>query len=83
MFLKLQLSQDKIEEYIALYDGFVGVDEGKEKKALVSVKDSVKTLAICKKINKTLTQKQKAVVLVRLYEFIRVDNSLSIYVPNY
>ena len=36
------------------------------KSKLTSVKDSVKTLGICKKINKTLTQKQKVVVLIKL-----------------
>ena len=50
LFLKLQLGQDSVADYIALYDGFVN-DGSSEKKTQVSVRDSVKTLAICKKIN--------------------------------
>lgn len=97
LFLKSQLTSDKVDEYIALYDEYLR--EGKEKfqQALekakqraekkgipfdeteqagqISVKDSVKTLGICKKINKTLTQRQKIVVLVRLLEFIKTGNA--------
>ncbi|HNT49647.1 MAG TPA: ATP-binding cassette domain-containing protein, partial [Cyclobacteriaceae bacterium] len=38
-----------------------------------SVKDSIKTLAICKKINKTLTQKQKIIVLNKILELVGSD----------
>jgi len=48
-----------------------------EKNKLTSVKDSVKTLGICKKINKTLTQKQKVVVLSKLLELVNSDKNLS------
>ena len=55
-FLYFQLSEDLVKEYLALYDEFVGpveLDEnGNPIKKLTSVKDSVKTLGICKKINK-------------------------------
>ncbi len=44
---------------------------------LTSVKDSVRVLGICKKINKTLTQKQKVVVLVRLFEIINSTRKFS------
>ena len=60
-FFQTELDQDSVKEYLELYDQFSGYgkeeEEGKSK--LTSVKDSVKTLGICKKINKTLTQKQK------------------------
>ena len=74
------LDQDSIQEYLALYDEFVGY--GKEvvepaKKKLTSVKDSVKTLAICRKINKTLTQKQKFVVLLKLLELVGADRNFT------
>lgn len=85
-FLKNQVSKDKVSEYLTLFESFL-IDK-KEKEAvaeeptldkpkLTSVKDSVKTLGICKKINKTLVQKQKVVVLARLYEMINVDNQLT------
>jgi ABC-type multidrug transport system ATPase subunit/uncharacterized tellurite resistance protein B-like protein len=74
------LDQDSIHEYLALYDEFV--EYGKEvdksaKKKLTSVKDSVKTLAICRKINKTLTQKQKVVVLLKLLELVGADRNFT------
>lgn len=78
-FLKFQLASEKVGEYLSLYDGFLNdgreqqLDVSMEKKEskLTSVKDSVRTLGICKKINKTLSQKQKAVVLVRLLEMLK------------
>jgi ABC transport system ATP-binding/permease protein len=78
-FLRTQLNELKVNEYFLLYNGFLGNNENNEKgkdqeKKLTSMKDSVRTLSICKKINKTLTQKQKVVVLIRLYEFICADN---------
>jgi ABC transport system ATP-binding/permease protein len=55
-----------------------GTEETSEDKPrLTSVKDSVKTLGIAKKINKTLTQKQKVVVLVRLFELINSDKNFT------
>ena len=80
-FLRLQLSSDVVKDYLSLYDSILeGTSEEKAqaekqaeeggKKKLTNVKDSVRTLSICKKINKTLTQKQKVVVLIRLYELI-------------
>ena len=54
-------------------------EEEKQKKVrkLTSVRDSVKTLAICKKINKTLTQKQKVVVLIKILELVASDKNFT------
>ncbi|ANQ49056.1 ATP-binding cassette domain-containing protein [Flammeovirga sp. MY04] len=41
----------------------------------VSVLNSVRTLSICRKINKTLDQKQKAIVLVKLLEIVSIDEN--------
>jgi ABC-type multidrug transport system ATPase subunit len=80
-FFQTELDQDSIKEYLDLYDQFSGygkVDEDDDgKKKLTSVKDSVKTLGICKKINKTLTQKQKVVVLIKLLELVSTDKNFS------
>lgn len=82
-FLKQQLNAEMVASYMELYHGFLGdgqaENEGDEvkKKKLTSVKDSVKTLSICKKINKTLTQKQKIIVLIRLFELIGAQNEVS------
>jgi ABC-type multidrug transport system ATPase subunit len=80
-FFQTELDQDSVKEYLDLYDQFSGYgkadDEEDGKKKLTSVKDSVKTLGICKKINKTLTQKQKVVVLIKLLELVSTDKNFS------
>ncbi|MDX2191241.1 MAG: ATP-binding cassette domain-containing protein [Bacteroidota bacterium] len=79
-FLRQQLSADMVGSYLTLYESFLGggsdsdAEDETKKKKLTSVKDSVKTLSICKKINKTLTQKQKIIVLIRLFELIDIEN---------
>ena len=72
-FFKKELDAKTVEEYLTLYDkaSDYGVKEvvlaegdgGKQKtkKKLTNVKDSVRTLGLCRKINKTLNQKQKVV----------------------
>lgn len=78
-FFQTELDQDSLKEYVDLYDEFSGYgkveEEGKSK--LTSVRDSVKTLGICKKINKTLTQKQKIVVLIKLLELVGSDKNFT------
>ncbi len=84
-FFNQELDQDSVKEYVALYDQYTGYGQEEEendevkvkKKKLTSVKDSVKTLAICKKINKTLTQKQKVVVLIKILELVASDGNFS------
>lgn len=78
-FFKTELDKDSVQEYIDLYDQFSGYGKEEEegKSRLTSVKDSVKTLGICKKINKTLTQKQKVVVLIKLLELVGSDKNFS------
>lgn len=78
-FLNQQLNDEAAREYLQLFKKHAGLTDveanrsqnGREGKVkLTSVKDSVRILGICKKINKTLTQKQKVVVLVRLFEIV-------------
>ena len=42
-----------------------------------SMRDSVKIVGTCKKINKKLNKEQKVVVLVRLYELVNADRKFS------
>jgi ABC-type multidrug transport system ATPase subunit len=78
-FFRTELDQDSVKEYLALYDEQSGygkaTDTGGVK--LTSVKESVRVLGICKKINKTLTQKQKVVVLIKILELVAVDKNFS------
>ncbi len=84
-FLTSQLSSDFVSEYMALFYKHADIkdieeyraNKGSEEPQLTSVKDSVRILGICKKINKTLTQEQKVVVLVRLFELIAADKKFS------
>lgn len=80
-FFRSELDQESIKGYLELYDdqsGYKtqGTDDNTKVK-LTSVKDAQRTLAICKKINSSLTQKQKVVVLIKLLELVVSDNHLS------
>ena len=79
-FLTKQLATEGVREYLALFDFHAGPVIEKPENAesnTPSVKDSVKILAICKKINRTLNQEQKVVVLMRLYELINADRQFT------
>ncbi|HKK60589.1 MAG TPA: ATP-binding cassette domain-containing protein [Salinivirga sp.] len=83
-FLSSQLNKEAVEEYVALFYKHAGInpddlhnDKKDKKRQLTSVKDSVKILGICKKINKRLNQKQKVVVLVRLFELVNADRKFT------
>lgn len=85
-FLHQQLNDEAATEYVTLFEEHAGIsrvhgkqDEKDQESAvkLTSVKDSVRILGICKKINKTLTQKQKVVVLVRLFEIVNSTRKFS------
>lgn len=79
-FLKQQLNQQLVDEYLKLYDDFIEAKtrksaDGKKKKR-TSV-NSVKVLLICTQINEELAQKQKIIVLIRLLEFIYANQAAS------
>jgi hypothetical protein len=79
-FLKKQLSKEAVNEYLGLFDQYAGpVIPGniKIESSAPSVKDSVKILGICKKINRTLNQEQKVVVLMRLYELVNTSRQFT------
>jgi len=85
-FLQQQLNDEEVKEYFSLFQQYSGTadagngtdnEEEKFTRKLTSVKDSVRILGLCKKINKTLTQKQKVVVLVRLFEIVNADRKFT------
>jgi ABC-type multidrug transport system ATPase subunit len=79
-FFQQELDQDSVKEYVELYDKYSGYAQAggeSDKGKLTSVKDSVKTLGICRKINKTLTQKQKVIVLIKILEMVGSDRNFS------
>lgn len=72
-----KINREAVPDYIAIFDtqSEFGQDRSGGKEKLTSVKDSVKTLAVCRKINKTLTRKQKIVALVELLEMLNEDGN--------
>ncbi len=80
-FFKQELALDSVDTYTELYDKFSGWKAQQSGEDFVikapTVKDSVKTLGLCKKINKTLEQKQKVVVLMKMLEVVFADDSYS------
>lgn len=78
LFLASQLNAHKVHEYLTYYDELVNSNDSDLKESggssrLTSMKDSVRTLSICRKINKTLTHKQKVIVLIRLFEMLMAE----------
>lgn len=83
-FLNQQLPDEMVEYYFHFFEEKAdlvifhrGSNALPDQRKLTSVKDSVKILGICKKINKTLVQEQKIIVLVRLFELINVDKQFT------
>ena len=80
LFLKQQLNQELVDEYLKVFDEFVESQTkkgaGAKKKKRTSV-NSVKILRICTQINEELAQPQKVVVLLRQIEFIFSEGSPS------
>jgi len=74
-FLGRHLNQDVIQGYLDIFDTFyrkhqtLQVERGNKRIGA----DSVKVLRICNDINKELAQKQKFIVLVQLFEFVKSD----------
>lgn len=78
-FLKSELSSSDVNKYLNIFDELLNQTRGK----LYSKKggrkrtslQAVKVLRICSQINEELTQRQKFIVLVRIFEFIHSDNA--------
>ncbi|MFC2112194.1 ATP-binding cassette domain-containing protein [Bacteroidota bacterium] len=78
-FLLQQLARENVSHYYSLFETHAGLDEepSGDAEKLTSVKDSVRIMGICRKINKTLHQNQKIIVLVRLYELVNADKKFT------
>lgn len=68
---------DKASDWGKKEEDFADDDKKKRKRSSTSVRDSVRILGICKRINKTLNQKQKAIVLIKLLEMLASDRSFT------
>ena len=80
-FLKQQLNQELVDQYLAIFDEFLEAHHQVTKKKDGTAKrtslNSVKVLKICTQINAELAQVQKVVVLIRLIEFINSNADIA------
>jgi len=80
-FLKQQLNQELVDQYLKIFDEFLEAHHQVTKKKDGTAKrtslNSVKVLKICTQINAELTQVQKVVVLLRLIEFINSNEEIA------
>lgn len=75
-FLTKQLSHQSADEFMNLFlenAGPLQSSDTRGESESASVKDSIKIFNNCKKINKTLTQEQRVIVLMRCIELIDSD----------
>ncbi len=76
-FLSRQLNQELVKDYLKIFDAYyekhqaMQIERGEKRIGA----DSVKVLRICNDINKELAQKQKIIVLVQLFEFVKSSDS--------
>ncbi len=78
-FLRRQLNQELVEEYLNIFDDYYNLYQNKQKdknsrRRQISA-SSVKVLKICTEINEELAQPQKFIVLIQLLEFVKSDNA--------
>jgi ABC-type multidrug transport system ATPase subunit len=79
-FLRRQLNEELVQEYLKIFDDFYSIQQDKsrdtEKHKSVISASSVKVLRISNKINEELTQEQKLIVLFQLFDFVRIDSDV-------
>jgi ABC transport system ATP-binding/permease protein len=80
-FLKTELNASLVREYIKMFDEFLmthhlsnAKKDGERKRTSLN---SVKVLRICSQINEELTQRQKMIVLLRIFEFIHANENIT------
>jgi ABC-type multidrug transport system ATPase subunit/uncharacterized tellurite resistance protein B-like protein len=77
-FLRQQLNQELVREYLKVFDYYYELYQEKQSEKSKTKKrtssSSVRVLKICTQINEELTQQQKVVVVVRLFEFAKSDD---------
>jgi ABC transport system ATP-binding/permease protein len=80
-FLKTELNASLVREYIKMFDEFLithhfnsSKKDGERKRTSLN---SVKVLRICSQINEELTQRQKMIVLLRIFEFINANEQIT------
>lgn len=81
LFLNQQLNKDIADQYLSLYDKHIlrhqqkNTDSAKKEKILSL--NSVKVIKICDGLKSELTQQQKVIIIIRLWEFAISDGQVS------
>lgn len=80
-FLRSELNASLVNVYIELYEEFLISSRKTNKNNIAEKKrtsvNSVKVLRICSQINEELTQRQKVIVLFRIFEFIHSNTKVT------
>lgn len=76
VFLKQNITLDAVPKYLKIFEDYYEKHSGGKKKR-TPVSHSVQGLYICSQINENLTQSQKLVILIRLLEFINLDEEIT------
>ena len=80
-FLRSELNASLVKKYLELFEEFIhihhGINSRKDGVKKRTAVNSVKVLRICAQINEELTQRQKFIVLIRLFEFIHSTDHVS------
>lgn len=77
LFLSQQLNQALVADYLALYDKFVQEHFRSLNTSKRTSLSSVKILKICTNINSELTQTQKIIVLLRIFEYLFSEKEIT------
>ena len=72
-FFKQQLGHDDVQQYIDLYDKLTNYGNEADQSKTTSLQDSINALKISKKINQTLTQRQKIIAIIESIGLINSD----------
>ncbi len=79
-FLKRQLGQELVNEYLEVFDNYYEIHQGQSGEGIKRKKrtssSSVRVLVICTKINEELNQRQKTIVFINLLEFVKSDSEM-------
>jgi ABC transport system ATP-binding/permease protein len=78
-FLRRQLNQELVEEYLKVFDEYYQMHQDKQKEVVTRKRvisaSSVKVLKICTEINEELAQDQKVIVFIQLLEFVKSEKN--------
>jgi len=76
-FFRQQLGHNDIDKYMTMYDALTGYSSSGIANTATSIQDSLQALKVSKKINQTLTQRQKIIAIIESIALINSDDIIS------